>query len=324
MNVDIENVGIETKEDTKDTKDTANYKKVNPPFGYFGSKNKIALQLCQNLPPHNCWVEMFCGSAALTLAKSPAPIEIINDFDDAIVNVFKQIRDNYNELIQLIENTPYAEAELKNARIHRDDDNDLEKARKFLVQSMMAINGAFGEEKGGFSYSNSYSRNGKEARVNRWTNLPDRLKKVTDRLKHVRIDNKNAIDALQKFTHRPATLVYLDPPYLANRKPSYNLDANEEHFHKELLEIANQAHCMIFISGYENELYNSLLSENNGWHSKTIETTTKGSQGNSYPRTETVWMNRHFVHAVETNKVPIDLTAKEARARKVNPERIFE
>ncbi|MCC6602457.1 MAG: DNA adenine methylase [Anaerolineae bacterium] len=159
MDVDIE-VGDKLEPLTE-------YKKLDPPFGYFGSKNKIALQLCENLPPHNCWVEVFCGSAALTLAKPPSPIEIINDFDGAIVNVFKQLRDNFDELIDLIEATPYAEAELKYARILNENDSDLEKARKFLVQSMMAINGAFGEESGGFSYSNSYSRNGSEARVNR-------------------------------------------------------------------------------------------------------------------------------------------------------------
>jgi len=55
-------------------------------FGYFGSKNRLAKELCKNLPPHNAWVEIFCGSAALTLAKKPAKIEVINDLDKEIVN----------------------------------------------------------------------------------------------------------------------------------------------------------------------------------------------------------------------------------------------
>jgi hypothetical protein len=32
---------------------------------------------------------------------------------------------------------------------------------------------------------------------------------------------------------------------------------------------------MIFISGYENDLYTNKLSEDLGWETKTIETTTK-------------------------------------------------
>ena len=201
-------------------------KKVSPPFGYFGSKNKIALKLCKDLPPHHCWVEAFCGSAALTLAKKPAPIEIINDIDNEIVNVFKQLRNNHDELINQIKLTPYAEQELINARVKNDNDTELERARKFLVQSMMAINGVFGKEKGGFSSSNSYSRNNREARVNRWNNLDERLEKVVQRLKDVRIDNKDARVLLKKFVNRPATLVYLDPPYLGERTNGYNIDAN--------------------------------------------------------------------------------------------------
>ena len=74
-------------------KEKTNSKKISPPFGYFGSKNKIALALCGNLPPHNCWVEAFCGSAAVTLRKKPAPIEIINDVDSEIINLFEQLCD---------------------------------------------------------------------------------------------------------------------------------------------------------------------------------------------------------------------------------------
>ena len=73
----MENISKATQQEKEHSEEYSKqkaYKKVNPPFGYFGSKNKIALQLCQELPKHNCWVEAFCGSAALTLAKPPAPI----------------------------------------------------------------------------------------------------------------------------------------------------------------------------------------------------------------------------------------------------------
>src|SRR5882724_6989302 len=232
-------------------------KKINTPFGYFGSKNKIALKLCSKLPPHNCWVEAFCGSASLTLRKKPAPIEVINDIDDEIVNVFKQLRTNQKKLCEQISLTPYSEKELEKARIKRFTNNisKLEKARLFLIQSMMAINGVFGKERGGFSYSDSYSRNGKDARVNRWYNLPDRLVPVADRLKSVRVTNENAKNLLKKYLYRPATLLYLDPPYFTERTNGYTKEANDEKFHKDLLKLANKSNCMIFISGYESDLY---------------------------------------------------------------------
>ena len=296
-------------------------KKVNAAFGYFGSKNKIAMQLCEDLPPHNCWVEVFCGSAALTLRKSPAPIEVINDIDNEIVNLFEQLRDNHKKLCEAVKLTPYAEEELIRARVLFKKLSNQERARRFLVQSMMAINGVFGKERGGFSYSDSYSRNGHDARVNRWNNLPERLNLVVERLKGVRIEKKDARKLLKKYLNRPATLVYLDPPYLGERTNGYSRDANDEKFHKELLELANNAKCMIFISGYENDLYNSMLSEHKGWQRKTIETTTKDSKGQSHKRTEVIWSNKHFNNALKSGKVPITLTEKEKYQGKVNPER---
>src|SRR2546426_4067516 len=72
------------------------------PFGYFGSKQRLALRIAQILPPHNAWVEAFCGSAAVTMAKKAAPIEIINDANQQIVNLFHQMRENTVELLRLI------------------------------------------------------------------------------------------------------------------------------------------------------------------------------------------------------------------------------
>jgi DNA adenine methylase len=298
-----------------------NKKNINTPFGYFGSKNRLALKITSNLPPHSCWVEAFCGSAAITLKKNPAPIEVINDLDDEIINLFEQLRNNQKELFRLVSLTPYAEQELRSARINGHELPNIEKARRFLVQSMMAINGVFGEERGGFSYSDSYSRNGKDARVNRWYNLPERLEPVVERLKSVRVTHEDGRRLLEKYLYRPATLVYLDPPYFTERTNGYNKEANDEQFHKDLLKLANKANCMIFISGYESDLYNSLLSEDKGWKKRKIITATKDSNGKSHKRTEVVWMNKYFLQASKAKKINIKLTTKEEKQNKINPER---
>ncbi len=297
------------------------YKKVNTPFGYFGSKNKIALQLCKALPPHHCWVEAFCGSAALTLSKAPAAIEVINDLNGEIVNVFEQLRNNHQELCRLVSGTPYARQEFECTRTATQKDDNAERARKFLVQSMMAINGIFGKERGGFSYSQSYSRNGRDARVNRWYNLPKRLEYVVERLRGVRVENKDAVELLEMFLNRPATLVYLDPPYLGKRTKGYTHDANDEMYHRRLLDIASKAKCMIFISGYENELYGKLLTEGKGWKRKVFETSTKGTNGTCHSRREVVWMNKYFQKSFDSGKIGMQLTLQETKQNKVNPER---
>ena len=297
------------------------YKRINTPFGYFGSKNKIAFQICNTLPPHSCWVEAFCGSAAVTLAKPPAPIEIINDVDNQIVNFFDQLRTNEKELCRMVALTPYAREELTRARDNRELADKTEKARRFLVASMMSINGVFGEERGGFSYSQSYSRNSREARVNRWYNLPQRLTEVAERLRNVRIENKDARDLLKMFIDKPGTLIYLDPPYFVERTDGYDRDERTEEFHSELLQLSNRSKCMILISGYENELYTSFLTSKKGWSKRSIKTHTKDSSGRSHTRTEVLWMNSTFMKANESGRIPLRFTDKERKQGKINPSR---
>jgi DNA adenine methylase len=295
--------------------------KLNTPFGYFGSKNKIATQLIAELPPHNCWVEVFCGSAAVTLSKPIAPIEVLNDINHEIVNFFNQIRTNWANLKELLELTPYAREELNLARKPDENDTDSERARKFLVRSMFAINGAFGEVEGGFSYSQSYTRDHQDARVSRWNHLPERIDRVAERLKHARIESIDGLRLIKMFEKRPATLLYVDPPYLSDRVRGYDHEAHDEEFHHELLRLLMRSRCMVVISGYDNPLYRKHLTTKTGWTQKVIQTITKDTKGRAFERNELLWMNKSFVKAKESNKVPIKLTKREAAMKKVNPER---
>src|SRR4051812_42918265 len=143
-------------------------KPAKSPFGYYGAKLRIAQKIIGRLPPHNAWVEAFCGSAAITLAKKPVPIEVINDIDGEIVNLFDQLRSNPAALCCSVALTPYARGEFEDSRRPVNGVSNLERARRFLVRSMMTVNATVGSTHCGFSFSQSYAREGREARVNRW------------------------------------------------------------------------------------------------------------------------------------------------------------
>jgi len=102
---------------------------VRAPFGFYGAKTRISKKIIEQLPPHNCWVELFCGSAALTMAKQPAPIEIINDIDSRIINFFEQLRKHQQKLCEAIALTPYARSEYEN--YFRDEQADFRDLEEF-------------------------------------------------------------------------------------------------------------------------------------------------------------------------------------------------
>jgi len=296
-------------------------KPAKAPFGYYGAKLRLARRIVHALPPHNAWVEAFCGSAALTLAKAPVPIEVINDLDGQIVNLFNQLRTNSEALCEMVSLTPYAREEFEIARVPESGLEPLERARRFLVSTMMTVNATVGATHSGFSFSQSYAREGKEARVSRWYNLPARLAKVVERLRGVRIENRDACELLRMLTDRPATLVYLDPPYYTRRDQGYVIDANDRQFHVDLLRECKKAKCMLLISGYENDLYDEVLTPARGWKKSTIATHTRDTTGRDFPRKEVLWMNARYLRAQESGKVPIRLTKKEIGANKINPSR---
>ena len=290
-------------------------------FGYFGSKQRLAKAILKHMPPHNCWVELFGGALAVTMAKPPSMIEVVNDLDAHVVNAFRQIRDNGDELIELIELTPYARAELECARDIRDDDSDLERARKFLVHAMMSVNGVMAGKRGGFSISDTYTRGGREARVNRWHNYPRRLKAVMKRLLGVRIENKDGVKLLGEFSNKPATLVYIDPPYLGDRGVGYKIEAADQAFHEKLLEQALRCRCMIVISSYMSETYTRLLDTRGGWRRFRLNSETQNTNGDRLVRDEILWMNGPAERAWHDGHVAITLTGKEKKDSRVNPPR---
>jgi len=295
---------------------------VKAPFGFFGAKTRIAKKIIEHLPPHNCWIELFCGSAALTMAKKPAPIEILNDADDRIINFFEQLRKRPKDLCEAVALTPYAKTEYDNFFRDEHKITRFEKARRFLVANMMAIN-ATPASRSGFSYSQSYTRGGREARVNRWYNLPERLEQVVERLRSVRVENRDGIKLLSMFRYRPATLVYVDPPYFMKRWGTYEIDANNEQFHIELLKLCRKSKCMLVISGYDNDLYNEMLTAKRGWEKIEIKAQTKNHKGKQFSRTEVLWKNANAVKALKTGRIPIRLSAKEKKVKKINPERKY-
>jgi DNA adenine methylase len=292
---------------------------VKPPFGYYGAKQRLASDILKMLPPHNAWVEAFCGSAAITLAKPPAPIEVINDLDGNIINLFRVLRRQPNALARAVALTPYARKEFNDAGRKRKKLTPVEKARRFLARTMMTVNGD--AKDAGFSYSSSFARGGMEARVRRWNNVPDRLTSVAQRLTNVRIESLDARRLLELFLDRPATLMYLDPPYFVKRDHRYVIDANDEAFHRELLTLCRRARCMILLSGYDTPLYRKMLRPKDGWKSVSIKTHTRDTDGKDYVRREVLWQNKHFVKAARTGRVPIRLTPSEKRNDKINPPR---
>src|SRR6478672_667342 len=69
------------------------WRRLRSPITWFGGKGLLARKIVPLFPPHHCYVEPFCGGASCLFAKSPSPVEVVNDVDGDIVNFFRVLRD---------------------------------------------------------------------------------------------------------------------------------------------------------------------------------------------------------------------------------------
>jgi hypothetical protein len=72
---------------------------VNPPFPYFGGKRRVADAIWQRLGNVHNYVEPFCGSCAVLLARPHAPhIETVNDADGLLANFWRAMTQQPDEV----------------------------------------------------------------------------------------------------------------------------------------------------------------------------------------------------------------------------------
>lgn len=126
----------------------------------------------------------------------------------------------------------------------------------------------------------------------------DRIAAAAERLHHVSLECRPALDVIAKYGAHPNVLLYLDPPYLGSTRSGdriyrHELMAPEEH--RALAEAARACVSSVVISGYASPLYDDELYAD--WARMEIQTGTgQGSNGWSN-RTEVLWSNRPFPEA---------------------------
>lgn len=258
---------------------------MNALLKYPGSKWKISDWIISHFPKHKVYLEPFFGSGACFFNKAPAYIETINDMDGNIVNLFKVCREHPEELSRQLMLTPYSRDEFVSCYDGAAD--PIEQARRTLVR----YHQSFGTSNGYKTSWRNVQTYGGPRTATMWNNLPEYVRDVALRLKDAQIENTDALEVIQRYNH-PETLIYIDPPYLAElrKRNMYRHEMSSEQ-HLKLLALAKQSKSMIIISGYDNELYNREL---NGWYTDSIN--AQAQFGKS--RIEKIWLNFPYQYSL--------------------------
>jgi len=177
----------------------------HPIIPWIGGKRRLAKHLLPIFPPHECYVEPFCGAAALYFLKVPASAEVLNDINGDLVNLYRVVKCHLEEFVR----------QFKHALVSRqiwewmnstppETLTDIQRAARFFYLQKLG----FGGKVKGRTFGTSTTGG---VRLN-LLRIEEDLSQAHLRLSQTTIEHLAWDECVRRYD-RPHTLFYCDPPY---------------------------------------------------------------------------------------------------------------
>ena len=260
-------------------------------FPYFGGKYYLAPKIISLFPTHGCYVEVFGGGGNVLFQKPPSKVEIFNDLNSDIYNLFKVLREQFDAFERELNFTPYSREIYDEYREQLKVETD--SFRRAVMWYVIAVQSFGGKVGHGWGFSLVRDP------ASEFRSLKSKLLLVADRLLDVVLENRD-FEYVLKHYDSENSFFYLDPPYVPDtRRGGRYLEEMTLDDHERLVEMLKIVKGKVMLSGYKHSLYESL-----GWKRFDFETicqavgrTTvsnlkgEGTIRKNQKRVESVWIN---------------------------------
>ncbi|KEH90709.1 DNA adenine methylase [Clostridium novyi A str. BKT29909] len=175
---------------------------MKSPITRMGGKSKLRKIIIEMIPEHTCYAEVFFGAGWVYFGKAPSKVEVVNDIDKELINLFKMIKYHAPEIERQLDFEFSARdvfEEYKNCSIEYL--TEINRAVRFLyliTQSFAGKGGTYG-----------YGTTSKPKPQIFYKNVLGELK---ERLRNTYVENLSFEKIIQKYD-RPHTFFFCDPPY---------------------------------------------------------------------------------------------------------------
>ncbi|MDO8941478.1 MAG: DNA adenine methylase [Methylicorpusculum sp.] len=178
---------------------------AKPIIPWVGGKRRLAKIILPMFPEHSCYVEPFAGGAALFFMKDRAEVEVLNDINGDLVNLYRVVKHHLEEFVRqfkwaLVSRQIYEW--LKQTPV--ETLTDIQRAAKFYYLQKMAFGGKVSNQTFGTATTSP-------PRLN-LLRIEEELSAAHLRLSRVFIEHVAWDDCIRRYD-REHTLFYLDPPY---------------------------------------------------------------------------------------------------------------
>ena len=177
---------------------------ATPIVPWLGGKRRLADQLIPRFPPHKCYVEVFAGGAALYFLRPPAEVEVINDINGDLVNLYRVVKHHPEEFVRQFRWALSSREMFKWLQATPSETlTDLQRAARFFYLQHHCFGGKVEGQNWGTATT---------APPVNLMRIEEQLSAAHLRLSSTYIENLHWLKCLQRYD-RPHSFFYLDPPY---------------------------------------------------------------------------------------------------------------
>jgi DNA adenine methylase len=185
-----------------------------PLVPWMGGKRRLAKHILPLFPAHRCYVEPFCGAAALFFLKEPSKVEVLNDVHGELIRLYRVVQNHLDEFVRQFRWALTSREMFGWLNTTRPETlTDIQRAARFFYLQKLA----FGGKVDGQTFGTGTTAKG---RLN-LLRLEEDLSAAHLRLHQVTIEHLDWSACIDRYD-RPHTLFYLDPPYYATE--GYGVD----------------------------------------------------------------------------------------------------
>jgi DNA adenine methylase len=170
-----------------------------------GGKSRLANKILPLFPPHTCYVEVFAGGAALFYRKEPSKVEVLNDINGELTNLYRVLQHHLEEFARQFKWAITSRQMFEWEQEKRPETlTDIHRAARFYYLQKLCF--------GGRTQGQTYGTAATAPPKLNLLRLEEDLSAAHMRLTRVNIENEAWDKCIARYD-RPATLFYLDPPY---------------------------------------------------------------------------------------------------------------
>lgn len=178
---------------------------TQPIIPWIGGKRRLAKHLLPLFPKHDCYVELFCGAAALFFMKGQSKTEVLNDINGELVNLYRVTQHHLEEFHRQFKHALVSRQMFEWLKmIHPETLTDIQRAARFFYLQKTA----FGAKVTGQTFGTAPSSPPKLNLLR----IEENLSEAHLRLSRCYIEHLPWDKCLAKYD-RDYTLFYADPPY---------------------------------------------------------------------------------------------------------------